>query len=117
MPRQLIQLNIFVSGPADAEAEKSALRLMIPELSRVLEKTHGVSLALISWPELIHSGVGAALKRTRTRLSSVLGELVAEFAFAVQEGDRILGMIPDKPDEASQQRPVVLPALLINPIP
>ena len=42
MPKSLTQLTIFISGPSDTDAEKSALRRVIEELNRRLEKTHSL---------------------------------------------------------------------------
>jgi len=49
---------VFVSGPADIEAEKAALRTIVADLSELLEKSHGVALRLIGWPDTVLPGVG-----------------------------------------------------------
>ena len=59
MARQLTNLTIFVSGPDDAEAEKSALKRVIADLGEDLERTHAITLRLIGWPDTIRPGVGA----------------------------------------------------------
>lgn len=59
MPKSLTQLTVFVSGPADTDAEKSALRRVIEELSRRLERTHGVTLRTVGWPDDVRPGVNS----------------------------------------------------------
>jgi hypothetical protein len=57
MPRSLTQLTIFISGPNDTDAEKSALRRVIEELNRRLEKTHSLTLRAVGWPDDVRPGV------------------------------------------------------------
>jgi hypothetical protein len=57
MPRTLHQLTVFVSGPSGIEAEKAALRKVAEEISRRMEKTHGVTLRVVSWPEDFRPGL------------------------------------------------------------
>ncbi|HEV7735101.1 MAG TPA: hypothetical protein VGR62_23225 [Candidatus Binatia bacterium] len=59
MARTIQQLTIFVSGPADTESEKAALRTVVDEISRRLEKTHNVTIRVIGWPDSVRPGVGA----------------------------------------------------------
>ena len=40
MSRKLTQLTIFVSGSSETNAEKSSIRLIVEDLSKILEKTH-----------------------------------------------------------------------------
>ena len=58
MPKQLTSLAVFVSGPSDVEAEKARLRTVTTDIGQVLEKTHGVTLRLIGWPDTFHPGIG-----------------------------------------------------------
>jgi hypothetical protein len=64
MARQLTNLTVFVSGPSDAEAEKSALRTVLADLSELLEKTHGITLRIIRCvlPHLISGQFGEHCK-------------------------------------------------------
>lgn len=57
MPKSLTQLTIFISGPSDTDADKSALRRVIEELSRRLEKTHSLTLRAVGWPDDVRPGV------------------------------------------------------------
>jgi hypothetical protein len=59
MAKQLTGLTVFVSGSSEVEAEKAALRVVLDDLGEVLEKTHGVTLRLIGWPDSVRPGVGA----------------------------------------------------------
>lgn len=58
MPHQLTSLTVFVSGPSDVQAEKSALETVIRDLSALLEKTHNITLRLVCWPDTIRPGIG-----------------------------------------------------------
>jgi hypothetical protein len=59
MARTLHQLTVFVSGPSTVEAEKAALRVVVDEINRRSEKTHAVTLRVVSWPDDIRPGVNA----------------------------------------------------------
>lgn len=59
MSRRLTQLTIFVSGTSETEAEKSAFRLVVEELSKMLERTHGITLRVLSCPDDVRPGVNA----------------------------------------------------------
>src|ERR1700676_3423515 len=59
MAKHLTSLTIFISGSSETEAEKAALRTVLADLSDVLEKTHGITLRLIGWPDSIRPGVAA----------------------------------------------------------
>jgi hypothetical protein len=59
MPRTLHQLTVFVSGPSGTEAEKAALKKVAEEISRRMEKTHGVTLRVVSWPEDFRPGLNS----------------------------------------------------------
>ena len=58
MATQLTSLTVFISGSSEAEAEKAALRTVLADLADVLEKTHGITLRLIGWPDTVRPGVG-----------------------------------------------------------
>jgi hypothetical protein len=62
MAKQLINLTVFVSGPIDVEAEKAALKTVVSYLAEILEKSHSITLRLISWPDTIRPGVGSDLQ-------------------------------------------------------
>lgn len=51
MARQLTSLTVFVSAPSELEAEKAALRIVLGDLNAILEKTHGITLRLVGWPD------------------------------------------------------------------
>ena len=59
MARTLHQLTVFVSGPSGTEAEKAALRKVAEEISRRMEKTHGVTLRVVSWPDDFRPGLNS----------------------------------------------------------
>ena len=59
MSRKLTQLTIFVSGSSETDAEKSSIRLIVEDLSKILEKTHGITLRVLSWPDDVRPGVNA----------------------------------------------------------
>lgn len=59
MPKSLTQLTVFISGPADTDADQSALRRVIEKLSRRLEKTHALTLRAVSWPDDVRPGVNS----------------------------------------------------------
>ncbi len=59
MAKQLIGLTVFVSGGSETEAEKAAIKRVLEEINGVLEKTHGVTLRLVGWPDTIRPGVNA----------------------------------------------------------
>ena len=67
MPRDLKQLTIFISGTNEVDAEKAALRRLIEELNRLLEKTHGLTLRVISWPDDVRPGVNVDPQAEITR--------------------------------------------------
>jgi len=58
MAKTFTSLTIFVSGPSDAEAEKAALKVVVSDVSGMLEKTHGITLRLLGWPDSFRPGVG-----------------------------------------------------------
>lgn len=57
MSRRLTKLTIFVSGTSEADSEKSAFRRVVEELNRMLEKTHGITIRVLSWPDDFRPGV------------------------------------------------------------
>jgi hypothetical protein len=57
MPKQLVRLSVFISGTSEMEAEKAALKRVTDELSSVLDKTHGITLRLATFPDTIRPGV------------------------------------------------------------
>lgn len=57
MAKVLTGLTVFVSGTAETEAEKAALKRVLEEINGVLEKTHGVTLRLVGWPDSMRPGV------------------------------------------------------------
>ena len=62
MSRTLQQITIFVSGTSEADSEKAALRRIIEELNRRLEKTHSVTLRVVGWPDDVRPGVNVDLQ-------------------------------------------------------
>jgi hypothetical protein len=57
MARRVTQLTIFFSGTSETEAERAALREVVRELNRMMEKTHTVLLKVVSYPEDFRPGV------------------------------------------------------------
>lgn len=57
MARTLHQLTIFVSGRSGVDSEKAALRVVAEEISRRTERTHGVTLRVVGWPDDLRPGV------------------------------------------------------------
>ena len=59
MAKALTQITVFISGTSETDAEKAALRAVLADLSRVLEKSHSVTLRVIGWPDDFRPGVNA----------------------------------------------------------
>ncbi len=59
MSRTLQQITIFVSGTSEVDAERAALRRIVGELNKRLEKTSAVTLRVVAWPEDTHPGVNS----------------------------------------------------------
>lgn len=57
MPKGLVQLTIFASGTSETQAERSSLRRVVEELNKQLERTHGLTLKVRSWPDDVRPGV------------------------------------------------------------
>ncbi len=57
MARDLKQLTVFISGTDETDAEKAALRRVVDDLNRQLERTHSITLRVIGWPDDIRPGV------------------------------------------------------------
>jgi hypothetical protein len=57
MAKQLVQLTIFVSGTSETDAERAALRTVVNDLNRVLEKSAGVTMRVLGWPQDMRPGV------------------------------------------------------------
>lgn len=57
MPKDLKRLTVFISGPSDVEAEKSAAARSAEEMNDRLETRYGVTLRVITWPDSIRPGV------------------------------------------------------------
>jgi len=57
MSKKLIQLTIVVSGTTDTDSEKAALRPVVEDLNKLLEKPHGITLRVRSWPDDVRPGV------------------------------------------------------------
>ena len=57
MSRTLQQITLFVSGTSETDSEKAALRRIVEDLNRRLEKTHAVTLRVIGWPDDFRPGV------------------------------------------------------------
>ena len=57
MATKIQRLTIFVSGPSDVDSEKSALRTVVTNLSDRLERTVGVALKVVGWPDDVRPGV------------------------------------------------------------
>lgn len=63
MAKQLTRLTVFVSGTSEIDAEKAALGGVIQDVAAVLEKTNGVTLRLLAWPDSFRPGVGCDPQR------------------------------------------------------
>lgn len=59
MAKLLIQLTVFASGTSETQSERSALRRVVEELNKQLEKTHGITVRVRAWPDDIRPGVNA----------------------------------------------------------
>ena len=59
MAKNPIQLTGFVSGTTETDSEKAALRLVIEELNRILERAHGITLRMVGWPDDIRPGISS----------------------------------------------------------
>jgi hypothetical protein len=59
MAKQLTNLTVFASGPSDTEFEKGALRKVVAHLAEILEKSHGITLRLVTWPETVRPGISS----------------------------------------------------------
>lgn len=59
MPTSLVGLSVFASGTSETDAERSALKLVVQELAGVLEKTHALTLRLLSWPDSFRPAVSS----------------------------------------------------------
>ena len=83
MPKNIVKLTIFVSGPSDVESEKASLRPIVAGISERLEKTHSVELRVVSWPDDVRPGVNTDPQaEIRKQLSSndiYLGILATRF--------------------------------------
>jgi hypothetical protein len=62
MAKQLTQLTIFISGTSETDSEKAALRRVIEEINRQLEKTHSLTLRVLGWPDDVRPGANADLQ-------------------------------------------------------
>lgn len=62
MARDLKQLTVFISGTDEADAEKAALRRVVDELNKRLEKTHSVTIRVVGWPDDVRPGVNTDLQ-------------------------------------------------------
>src|ERR1017187_6763465 len=60
--RTLEQITVFVSGTSETESEKAALRRIVEELNRRLEKTHSVTLKVVGWPDDVRPGINVDLQ-------------------------------------------------------
>jgi len=69
--RDLKQLTVFISGTDDVDAEKAALRLVVGELNKQLEKRDALTLRAISWPDDVRPGVNTD---PQAEISRQLGE-------------------------------------------
>jgi hypothetical protein len=70
MPRELTQLAVFVSGTSETDAERAAVRPVVAKLNNLLEKTHGVTFRVLSWPDDFRPGVNTD---TQAELNRQLG--------------------------------------------
>ena len=59
MPQTLNQLTIFVSGPSNVDAEKTALRTVVEKINGLFEKTRGITLRVVGWPNDLRPGVNS----------------------------------------------------------
>jgi len=57
MAQKLIQLTIFFSGTSESEAERSAIKLIVEELNRMLAKSNNIILRIMSWPNDFRPGI------------------------------------------------------------
>ena len=67
MATKIQRLTIFVSGPSDVDSEKSALRTVVTNLSDRLERTVGVALKVVGWPDDVRPGVNVDPQAEVTR--------------------------------------------------
>lgn len=67
MARTLHQLTVFVSGPSGVDSEKAALRVVAEEISRRTERTHGITLRVVGWPDDFRPGVSTDPQAEITR--------------------------------------------------
>ncbi len=58
MPKNLVQLSVLISCPADMAAERRVVEAAVEEVNIVLRETYGVLLNTISWETDLLPGVG-----------------------------------------------------------
>ena len=59
MMKTLTQLTVFASGTSETESERFALRRVVEELNKQLEKAHNITLRILAWPDDVRPGVNS----------------------------------------------------------